>query len=126
MNSLSAAPAAATRRAATARSAAVAGEQAWLTTILRPAGSLDQAAVGRLATLGRLTAASDMIVVDLTAADVRDPRALATALREPAAEFERAGGCLLVIGVSPALAAELDRAAVPALSLAGDAMPALR
>jgi len=100
-------------------------EQAWLTTILRPAGTLDQAAARRLgATIGHLAAASDMVIVDLSAADVHGPRALALALREPATAFERASRCLLVIGAPAALTAELDRAAVPVVTLAADALPA--
>jgi hypothetical protein len=112
---------------ATARAgfAAPASEQAWLTAVLRPAGSLDQAAVRRLgAALGPLVAASDMVLLDLTAADIRNPRALARALSGPAAGFERAGRCLLVVGASPALTAELDRAAVAVATLAANALPA--
>jgi hypothetical protein len=108
---------------AAAHPAAARGEQAWLTTILRPAGSLDRAAARRLgAALGHLAAASDMIIVDLAAA-VRDPRALARALREPAVEIQRAGRCLLVVGAAPWLTAELDRAEVPVVTLAADAVP---
>lgn len=100
-------------------------EQEWLTVILRPAGSLDHAAVRRLgAALGHLAAGSDMVIVDLTAAVVHGPRELALALREPAREFERASRCLLVLGASAALTAELDRAAVPVATLAADAQPA--
>lgn len=102
------------------------GRQAWLTTILRPAGSLDQAAMRRLgAALGRLAADIDMVVVDLTAADVRDPRGFARVLRDPAAEFERDGVCLLVVGVSPMLTAELNRATIPVVALGDDAIPAV-
>lgn len=53
---------------AAAHPAATEDEQAWLTTILRPAGSLDGAAVRRLgAAHGHLAAVSDMIIVDLAA-----------------------------------------------------------
>ena len=104
---------------------APAGEQEWLTIILRPAGSLDHAAVRRLgAALGHLAAGSDMVIVDLTAAVVHSPRELALALREPARDFERASRCLLVLGASAVLTAELDRAAVPVATLAADARPA--
>jgi hypothetical protein len=110
--------------AARARLSDPAGEQAWLTATLRPAGALDQAALGRLgAALDALAAASNMVIVDLAAADVRHPRALARALRGPAAAFERAGRCLLVMGATPALAAELDRAAVAVVTLAADTPP---
>jgi hypothetical protein len=102
-----------------------AGEQEWLTIILRPAGSLDHAAVRRLGTaLGHLAAGSDMVIVDLTAAVVHSPRELALALREPARDFERASRCLLVLGASATLTAELDRAAVPVATLAADTLPA--
>jgi hypothetical protein len=100
-------------------------EQAWLTAVLRPAGPLEAAAVRKLgAALGQLAAASDMVLLDLTAAVVRDPRALAGALREPAALFDRGGRCLLVVGAPGRLVAELDRAAVPVVLLAAEALPA--
>jgi hypothetical protein len=109
----------ATASASPVAAAAEQDEQEWLTVILRPAGSLDQAAVRRLgAALGHLAAGSDMVIVDLTAAVVHGPHALALALREPAKEFERASRCLLVIGASAALTAELDRAAVAVVTLA--------
>jgi hypothetical protein len=96
----------------------------WLTTILRPAGALDHAALGRLSeALGHLAASSDMVIVDLTAADVSSPRTLARNLLAPALKFDRAGRCLLVLGASPELTAELDRTAVPVITLAADALP---
>jgi hypothetical protein len=104
--------------------AAAESASAWLTTTLRPAGSLDGEALRRLgAALGQLAGASDMVIVDLAAVAVRDPRALVKALREPAAAFERAGRCLLVMGAAPALTAELDRAEVAVVTLAADAVP---
>ena len=84
----------------------------WLTVIARPAGALDRAALGQLA------ASSDMVIVDLTAADVHSPRALARDLRTPARSFEQAGRCLLLVGASAELAAELDHAHVPVITLA--------
>ena len=110
-----------------ARPGAAAGEDgaAWLTTLLRPAGSLDPAAVRRLGTaLGCLAVASDMAVLDLSAVTVPDPRTLARALREPAAAFDRAGRCLLVVGASAALTAEFNRAAVAVVTIARDLVPA--
>ena len=96
----------------------------WLTTILRPAGPLDQSGLRRLAeALGALAASSDMVIVNLTAAEVSSPRALAKCLRAPALRFELAGHCLLLVGASSGLAAELDRAAVPVVTLAADALP---
>jgi hypothetical protein len=110
--------------AARARPGDPAAEQAWLTATLRPAGTLDPAALRRLGVaLGGLAAVSNMAILDLTAADVRNPRALAQALRGPAAAFEKAGRCLLVMGASPALTAELDHVAV---TLVADTPPGPR
>ena len=61
--------------------------------------SLDRAAAARLAAaLDALAASSDLVLLDLGAAEVRHPRALAAALRGPAAAFAQAGRCLLVTG----------------------------
>jgi hypothetical protein len=68
-----------------------------------------------------LAACSDMVVIDLTAATVTSPHALARTLAGPAAELDHAGRCLLLRGVPPQVRAELDRAAVPAITLADDA-----
>ena len=64
-----------------------------------------------------------MVIVDLTAAVVASPRAFARDLRAPARRFEEAGQCLLLLGASPALTAELDRHAVPVITLAAAAPP---
>ena len=99
-------------------------EGGWLTAILRPAGALDGPAACRLCeSLGHLAACSDMVVVNLTASSVSCPRALARKLLTPARRFDRAGRCLLVIGASAELAAELERNAVPVVTLAADALP---
>jgi hypothetical protein len=96
----------------------------WLTAILRPAGALDGPAAGRLCeSLGHLAACSDMVIVNLTAASVSCPRALARRLLAPARRFDQAGRCLLVIGASAELAEELERNAVPVVTLAADALP---
>jgi hypothetical protein len=96
----------------------------WLTAILRPAGTLDQAALRGLSeSLGHLAGSSNMVIIDLTAAVVGSPRTFARDLRAPARTFERAGQCLLLLGASPALTAELDRLAVPVITLAADALP---
>ena len=96
----------------------------WLTTILRPAGALDDLALGKLRdALAPQAASSDMVIVDLTAAEISLPRALADSLRAPALDFEREGRCLLVVGASPDLARELDRAAVPVITLAANVLP---
>lgn len=111
---------AATRAAVTsARPAAIRATDEWLTTVLRPAGPLDGPMRHRLLeALSHLAASCDMAVVDLTATDVAAPHALARGLRAPALEFERAGRCLLLVGASSGLVAELDRAAVPVATLA--------
>jgi hypothetical protein len=99
-------------------------QSGWLTTILRPAGALDQAALGRLSeALDHLATSSDMVIIDLTATDVSSPRALARNLRTPARRFERAGRCLLVLGASPELIAELNHTLVPVATIAADAVP---
>ena len=96
----------------------------WLTAILRPAGSMDRAALRGLSeSLGHLASSSNMIIVDLTAAVVVKPGAFARDLLAPARLFERAGQCLLLLGASPELSAALDRYAVPVVTLAADSIP---
>ena len=103
--------------------AGASGQDGWFTTTVRPAGPLDHAALARLSeTLGALEPSSDMVVVDLTAADVRDPRGLARHLLAPARRFDQAGRCMLVVGASPGLKAELGRAAVPVVTLASEVL----
>jgi anti-anti-sigma regulatory factor len=100
-------------------------QDSWFTTTVRPAGPLDHAALARLSeTLGALEPSSDMVVVDLTAADVRDPRGLARHLLAPARRFDQAGRCMLLVGASPALKAELNRTAVPVVTLTPGALAA--
>jgi hypothetical protein len=116
------------RLAAAPAVGAVASEAAdqgrWLTAILRPAGLMDRAALrGLSVSLGHLASSSNMIIVDLTAADVRKPGAFARDLLAPARLFERAGQCLLLLGASPELTAALDRYAVPVVTLAADSLP---
>jgi hypothetical protein len=116
------------RLAAAPRVGAVASEAAdqgrWLTAILRPAGSMDRAALRGLSeSLGHLASSSNMIIVDLTAAVVCKPGAFARDLLAPARLFERAGQCLLLLGASPELTAALDRYAVPVVTLAADSLP---
>jgi hypothetical protein len=96
----------------------------WLTAILRPAGSMDRAALRALSeSLGHLATSSSMIIVDLTAAVVCNPGVFARDLLGPARRFERAGLCLLLLGASPGLTAALDRYSVPVVTLAADALP---
>ena len=117
-----------TRLAAAPAVGAAASEAAdqgrWLTAILRPAGSMDRAALRGLSeSLGHLARSSNMIIVDLTAAVVGTPGAFARDLLAPARLFERAGQCLLLLGASPELTAALDRFAVPVVTLAADSLP---
>jgi ABC-type transporter Mla MlaB component len=101
------------------------GQDGWFTATVRPAGPLDHAALARLSeTLGALEPSSDMVVVDLTAADVLDPRSLARHLLAPARRFDQAGRCMLLVGASAGLKAELGRAAVPVVTLAADTLAA--
>jgi hypothetical protein len=65
-----------------------------------------------------------MVIVDLTATQVAAPRALARSLQAPALELQQPGRCLLLVGVPPALAAELDRAAVRVATLAAGTLAA--
>ena len=97
----------------------------WLTTVLRPVGPLDQSGLDRVSlALAILAACSDMVVIDLTAATVTSPQALARILAAPSVELDRAGRCLLLRGVPARVRAELDRAALPVIALAEDALPA--
>jgi hypothetical protein len=116
------------RLAAAPTVGAVASEAAdqgrWLTAILRPAGSMDRAALrGLCQSLGHLASSSNMIIVDLTAAAVGKPGAFARDLLAPARLFEQAGQCLLLLGASPELTAALDRYRVPVVTLAADSLP---
>jgi hypothetical protein len=98
----------------------------WLTAMLRPAGVLDEAAANRICaalSLLALAARTDVVIVNLTASTVRNPRALARRLLAPARSFEEAGRCLLVIGADAELTTELDREAVPVVTLAADVLP---
>lgn len=107
-----------------APTSAAADQGRWLTAILRPAGPLDEAALHGLSeSLGHLAASSNMVIVDLTAAVVGSPQTFARGLLAPARTFEEAGQCLLLLGASPELIAELDRHAVPVITLAADAPP---
>jgi hypothetical protein len=97
----------------------------WMTTVLRPAGTLDRSGLDRVGlALGILAACSDMVVIDLTAATVVNPRALARILAGPSVRLDQEGRCLLLRGVPAQARAELDRAALPVIMLAEDALPA--
>jgi hypothetical protein len=109
---------------ASAREPCTADAAGWLTAVLRPAGTLDRAALGRLGpALDRLAATSDMVVLDLTAARVAAPRAVARTLRSPAAELHQPQRCLLLVGAPLDLVAELNRAAIPVATLPAGSLP---
>ena len=67
----------------------------WLTAVLRPAGTLDDTAFGRL--LAELSATADMVVVDLDAVRIPSLAAFLDALRPAAARLARPGRCLLLV-----------------------------
>ncbi len=107
-----------------ALASAAADQGRWLTAILRPAGTMDRRrCAGSASRSVTWPSSSNMVIVDLTAAVVCNPRAFARDLLAPARTFERAGQCLLLLGASPELTAELDRHAVPVVTLAADSLP---
>jgi hypothetical protein len=92
---------------------------AWLTAVLRPAGNLDAAQVERLGgALEALAASSDMVILDLGAATVRQPTRLAATLRAPARQLARPGSCLLLVSVPADLLRILARSGIQAATLA--------
>jgi hypothetical protein len=92
----------------------------WLTAVLRPAGTLDDTAFGRL--LAELSATADMVVVDLDAVRIPNLAAFLDALRPAAARLARPGRCLLLVNAPGALEHALLVADVPAATLAADTM----
>ena len=93
----------------------------WLTTVLRVAGTLDQPALDQLRPVLRLLALSCVIVIlDLSAATVASPPAVARGLLPPAAQQQAPSCPVKLRGASPELIAELSRAHVPAVTLADD------
>jgi hypothetical protein len=91
----------------------------WLTAVVRPAGSLDERGLDqvRLA-LAILASCGDMVVVDLAAATVCSPGALARVLLGPARDLDQAGRRLLLRGAPRQLLSELARVGSPAVILA--------
>ena len=97
----------------------------WLTAVLRPAGTLDSASTASLgALLDGLSAAADMVVVDLDATRIPDLAAFVDALRPAAARLAGPGTCLLVVNAPSALEHALQIVDVPAATLAADTVPA--
>jgi hypothetical protein len=91
----------------------------WLTAMLRPAGELAGRAIERFVEdLIDLAQRANIVVVNLVAATVPSPAALAKALRRPGTLLSGPDKCLLLVGADPALLRELellggDIAAVP-------------
>lgn len=92
----------------------------WLTAVLRPAGTLDDAGFGRL--LAELSVTADMVVVDLEAVRIPDLAAFIAALRPAALRLARPGRCLLLVNAPSALEHALDVADLPAAILAAGTM----
>jgi hypothetical protein len=80
----------------------------WLTAVLRPAGELAGRAVERLVDdLLALAQRANIVVVNLVAASVPAPAALARALRRPGTVLSGPDKCLLLVGADPRLLREL-------------------
>ena len=74
-------------------------ETAWLTAMIRPAGTFGRNDTSRLrALLDALSACASILVLDLQAAWLRSPRA-GQVIEDAACDIERRGGCLLCINV---------------------------
>lgn len=82
----------------------------WLTAELRPAGVLSGSAVDTfIENLTALAQEANLVVVNLVAATVPDPAALAGALRGPGRALSGPDRCLLLVGADEALLCELRR-----------------
>jgi hypothetical protein len=80
----------------------------WLTAMLRPAGELAGRAIERLVEdLTALAERANIVIVNLVAASVPTPAALAKALRGPGAMLTGPDRCLLLVGADPDLLREL-------------------
>ena len=88
--------------------------------MLRPAGTLDDTAFGRL--LAELSATADMVVVDLDAVRIPNLAAFLDALRPAAARLARPGRCLLLVNAPGALELALLVADVHASTLAANTL----
>lgn len=78
------------------------------TAIVRPSGVLSGGAIRRFADqLTELAQRANLVVVNLVAATVPRPAALALALRRPGAMLSGPGRCLLLVGADEALLREL-------------------
>ena len=91
---------------------AAAGEDAWLTATIRPAGTIGRNDTGRLRTLlDALSACASIVVLDLQVARLRSPGA-GEVIEDAAWDLEGRGGCLVCVNV--------DSESRDCLSAAGD------
>lgn len=82
----------------------------WLTAMLRPAGELAGRAIERFVDdLMALAQRANIVVVNLVAATVPTPAALADALRGPGAMLSGPDKALLLVGADSRLLSELRR-----------------
>lgn len=82
----------------------------WLTAMLRPAGELAGRAIERFVDdLVELSQRANIVVVNLVAATVPSPLALARALRRPGRLMSGPDKALLLVGADETLLAELRR-----------------
>lgn len=83
----------------------------WLTATVRPAGDLAGRTIERLVDeVVALARRANIVVLNLVAARVPRPAALATALRRPGAMLSGPDKALLLVGADPRLLDELRRA----------------
>ena len=82
----------------------------WLTAMLRPVGELAGRAIDRfIDDLVDLAQRANIVVVNLVAASVPSPMALANALRRPGQMLSGPDKALLLVGADETLLAELRR-----------------
>ena len=82
----------------------------WLTAMLRPAGELAGRAVERFVDeITALAQKANIVVVNLVAATVPSPLALARALRRPGAMLSAPDKALLLVGADEQLLSELRK-----------------
>ncbi|HET6211427.1 MAG TPA: hypothetical protein VFE14_01000 [Micromonosporaceae bacterium] len=88
--------------------AATGNGDVWLTAVLRPAGVLAGGAIDRFVdNLMAIADRANLVIVNLVAATVPKPAALARALRRPGRALSGPDRCLLLVGADEALLREL-------------------
>ena len=86
------------------------GNGIWLTAMLRPVGELTGRAIERFVDdLVALAQRANIVVVNLVAATVPTPAALARALRRPGRMLSGPDNALLLVGADQQLLSELRR-----------------